>query len=102
MKQLLVLFLCTMVLVGCTKQPTEFTSVVDDSPTASFNVPDSSDLTLWVDGISYGKLALYEYPSRALKLIPGQHVIEVRRDQQVIFKEKHYFSEATHRTIDIK
>lgn len=101
MKQLLAILLCAFVLVSCAKQPTQFTSVVDSSPTANFKAMDTTGMTLFVDGVNYGSLDQYVYPERAVTLIPGQHVIQIRKNDVVVFTEDVYFSEATHRTIEI-
>ncbi|CUA87370.1 hypothetical protein [Pseudidiomarina woesei] len=88
-------------LTGCAKHPTKMTTVVNDAPTVNFNVADSTGLSLWVDGVSYGPLEQYQYPNKSVELISGEHRIEIRRGTSVIYSEKHYFSEQTHRTLEI-
>ncbi|MRJ42195.1 MULTISPECIES: hypothetical protein [Idiomarina] len=87
--------------VGCAKQPTRTTTIADTAPQVSFKVADAAGLELVVDGVSYGDLAQYTYPERAVQLVPGQHLIIVRQGEQVIYQESRYFSEATQSTITI-
>ncbi|RUO48008.1 hypothetical protein [Pseudidiomarina donghaiensis] len=99
---IMVAVLVTLVsLSGCAKHPTKMTTIVNDAPTVSFNVSDSTGLSLWVDGVSYGPLEQYQYPNKSVELISGEHRIEIRRGNDTIYSEQHYFSEQTHRTLEI-
>ncbi|RUO62222.1 hypothetical protein [Pseudidiomarina insulisalsae] len=101
MNKLIISAVMALTLIACAKQPTRMTEVVNDAPTANFKVANSAGLELWVDGVSFGALEQYSYPERAVELVPGEHLIEVRRNGQVIYSQRIYFSEATHRTLEI-
>ncbi|MCL4409096.1 MAG: hypothetical protein M1356_02050 [Gammaproteobacteria bacterium] len=101
MKQLLIVACCLLLVVGCAKQPTRLTGVVNDAPTVNFKVENPRNLNLWVDGVDFGPIASYTYPHLSVELLPGEHLIEVRNGMQVIYSQTHYFSEHTHRTLEV-
>ncbi|WP_194755490.1 hypothetical protein [Aliidiomarina indica] len=102
MRILLILCISLVVLGGCAKQPSRFTEIQDTSPTVNFKVQQPAGLELWVDGLAYGALEQYVYPNKALSLLPGQHLIEIRHGGRVVFSEQVYFSQGTYRTIEVR
>lgn len=102
MRLLLIVCISLMMLSGCAKQPTRFTQIEDTSPTVNFKVEQANGLELWVDGLAYGAVEQYLYPNKALSLLPGQHLIEVRRGGRVVFSEQMYLSPSTYRTIEVR
>lgn len=96
------LLLALPVLSGCAKQPTQLTEIRDLRPLVSFNVTGSAQqMTLYVDGQTYGPISQYLYPQAAVRLLAGEHLIEVRHGQSVIYSETRYFSEGLDYTIQV-
>lgn len=101
MKRFIIVFTLILGLAACAQQPTRMTQINNDAPTVNFTIADPSGLELFVDGISYGTLAQYLAPNKAVELISGEHLVEVKRNGNTIYSEKHYFSESTHRTLEL-
>ena len=76
MKQLLIIACCLLLVVGCAKQPTRLTGVVNDAPTVNFKVEDPRNLNLWVDGIDFGPIASLHLSTLCLwkLLLSGEHI----------------------------
>lgn len=101
MRHVLIIFALAFGLSGCVQQPTAMTEIADTSPTVNFAVAGDADaLELIVDGISYGALSQYLAPEKALKLVPGKHLVEVVGAWGTVFSQDVYLSESTHRTIE--
>lgn len=90
---LMALFLSACSING----PVSQQSSVDDRPTVTFDVGGYNPvkLMLYVDGFSYGALAKYQYQRTELRLLPGKHLIEVYRNEQLIYSKQQHFGEST-------
>ena len=98
MKTLLV-FIISLVLVACSvNDPIHTQQVVDDRPTITFDVQNynANELTLTIDGLSYGSVAKYLNDSAALRIIPGRHRITVTFSGRAVFEKSDFFGESSH------
>lgn len=98
MKKILILAaVLSLFNVSCAYQPHQTTQVVDDRPQLSFvwqrSSLDANSATLFVDGQSFGSVAQYLYPNSSVPLLVGEHLIEVRTSNQIIFSKEDYFGE---------
>ena len=88
-------------LGGCA-YPTEKAEVLDNRPQISFKDTKSAEtLAVFVDGIRNGYVADYLEGKRALRLMPGTHVITVPMLDGTTYSEKVYVSDGVTRTITL-
>ncbi|BEU04323.1 hypothetical protein OAG1_31230 [Agarivorans sp. OAG1] len=84
-------------LAGCVQMPTTTSTTVDNRPQLSFIAASDnvvlSEYKVWVDGLESGLASDYKADSAALRLLPGSHVIELKRNEEVILKEKIYLGD---------
>lgn len=96
--KMLITFALTFLLFGCAiNDPVQTQSVVDDRPRLTFDVSDSDpqSLELYIDGISYGSVIQYLNTTSSVRILPGQHEIEVTRGSQTVYQATQYFGEST-------
>ncbi len=99
--KVLITVLLALAMVGCAvNSPVTSASVVDDRPRISFKVEgfDADELLLFIDNVSYGSLENYlsendSGSENALRILPGQHKVEVRMGRIIIFEKTTYFAE---------
>lgn len=90
----------TAALAGCVNFPTEKASVVDNRPQLSFRTQQDGDaMQVFVDGIANGAVSQYREGRAALRVLPGTHVIEVRRGGGVVHTERVYVGDGVTKTI---
>lgn len=101
-KLLLATVLAVFVLAGCARTITTQTEVIDTRPVVSFVVNgNTTGLHLFVDGLDQGALSNYQYPSSAIRLLPGQHKIKIKQNNIVVYTDARYFSEGIDYKIDV-
>ena len=91
-------FLFTVLLLGCAvNDPVSTQQVVDDRPRLTLNVKgyDVEDLELVVDNISYGRADQYLNTLKALRILPGRHVIEIYDNGRLVEQQERFFGEDT-------
>ena len=99
--KILIALCMAVLLVGCAvKGPVNSASTVDDRPRISFDIKsyDPEDLELFIDNVSYGSAERYLYHNdagaeAALRILPGNHKIELRMDRNIVFEKTGYFAE---------
>jgi len=98
----LITALTIFIVAGCANHVTTQTQVVDTRPVVSFSVNSQTNgMSLFVDDLDQGALSNYEYPKSAIRLLPGQHKIEIKKNNKVIFTDSRYFSEGVDYKIDV-
>ncbi|MCO4322583.1 hypothetical protein [Aliidiomarina quisquiliarum] len=99
---ILISALTISVLSGCARTVTTQTEVIDTRPVVSFVVKvNTAGMHLFVDDLDQGALSNYQYPSSAIRLLPGQHKIEIKQNGKVLFTDARYFSEGIDYKIDV-
>ncbi|RUO38003.1 hypothetical protein CWE15_10825 [Aliidiomarina taiwanensis] len=101
--KLLIIAFCALVfLFGCARSVTTQTEVVDTRPVVSFVLnADSKGAQLYIDGLHQGEIDTYSYPNSAIRLLPGRHLVEVKKNGLVIYKETRVFSEGIDYKINV-
>lgn len=98
----LVLFALTACISA---KPIETQSTVDDRPLLFFvadgNASHSDGSEIFVDGLLMGKASSFVNTKKGLAIIPGTHLVEVRRNGAILVKEKIYVGSGTNKTIPI-
>jgi|SRR5690554_2430033 len=90
------------ILAGCSNNVTKQTQVVDTRPVITFSVnTHTNGMFLFVDDLNQGALSDYEYPKSAIRLLPGQHKIEIKKNHKVVYSDTRYFSEGVDYKIDV-
>jgi len=90
--------LLSVLLTGCAVDgPVKTQSIVDDRPRITLDVSDYEveRLELLIDGLSYGPASQYLNTLHALRIIPGDHIIEAIYNGQIVFETTTYFAEGT-------
>lgn len=90
-------------LTACvTAKPVETQSTVDDRPLLFF-VSDNSAapgaIGIYVDGLHMGDAHEYLNNKRGLAVLPGTHLIELRRNSATLLSEKIYIGSGTSKTL---
>ncbi len=94
----LISLMVAVFLVGCAvNDPVKTQSTVDDRPRITLDVTgvDAEDLELIIDGISYGNVSKYLSTSSALRILPGNHIIETYYNGRLVTEKTDYFGEST-------
>ncbi len=104
--RIVALSLVLFALTACiSAKPVETQGTVDDRPLLFFvadrNASGSGELELFVDGLYMGKASAFINTKKGLAIIPGTHVVEVRRNGAILVKEKIYVGSGTNKTIPI-
>jgi hypothetical protein len=87
----------SLLTTACAYQPHQETQVVDDRPQISFvwqydNI-DAEQADVYVDGQRFGTVAEFAYPANSVPVLIGEHVIEVRHGNTVLYSKRDYFGE---------
>lgn len=105
MRFLLLAVLGLAALSGCVDTPKKTTQVVDDRPRLAFDLSAAgslaADLELVIDGVSYGRANQFLAEQNALRVIPGRHVIELKRAGETLFVQEVVLGETTTRIIKV-
>ncbi|MCG7489089.1 hypothetical protein MHN79_06280 [Vibrio sp. Of14-4] len=100
----LALLLCLSSLsTGCIQMPTTASSTVDNRPQVIFKSNSSVDLSrlnVVVDGLDNGSAA--HFSNKALRLLPGTHIVEVFDGDELISSQKIYLSDGVTKEVFIK
>ena len=98
------LSLVCLVMAGCTQMPTEKTGVADMRPGISFRVEAEGNLSarVLVDGMDSGTVADYLAGQSALRILPGNHRIQVVSGGSILLDEKTYIGDGVNRSFLIK
>lgn len=89
------------VLAGCA-MPTEEVRVIDNRPQISFRATSgasSDDAAVFVDGLAVGRADDYRDGQAALRVLPGAHIIEIRRADGSISTQKIFVNDGVAKTI---
>ncbi|HEX4583470.1 MAG TPA: hypothetical protein VH183_01490 [Burkholderiaceae bacterium] len=91
---------------GCVQLPTEKQGVVDLRPRVAFRVPEGNDSLLGaqvlVDGQMVGKVGDYLDGRNAVRVLSGNHAVQVVAGGQVLLDEKVYLGDGVDRTFLVK
>ena len=87
----------SLLTTACAYQSHQETQVVDDRPQISFVWQhasiDADQADVYVDGQRFGTVAEFAYPDNAVPVLIGEHVIEVRHGNTVVYSKRDYFGE---------
>lgn len=94
-KALLLAASLSLLTTACAYQPHQETQVVDDRPQISFVWQHDSiaadQAEVYVDGQRFGTVAEFAYPDNAVPVLIGEHEIEVRNGNTVLYSKRDYF-----------
>lgn len=98
-------FLAIIWLAGCvTAKPVETQSTVDDRPLLFFvsDRPGAAEgLDIYIDDLYMGKASEFINIKKGLAVVSGTHIVEVRRNGNVVMSEKVYLGSGTNKTLPI-
>ena len=89
---------------GCTQMPTERSGVSDIRPQISFNVDNESLLSarVNVDGMDVGMIGDFVSGKSALRVLPGNHRIQVFGVGRMLLDEKAYLGDGVSRSFLVR
>ena len=92
-------------LFACMQYPTKSTQVVDDRPRIAIEVVQIkgaiTEYFLDIDGIDYGSINQYLLNENSLRVVAGNHSINIKRNGKVVSRQQVYLSENTTRVIKV-
>ena len=94
----------TLLISGCTQMPTEKMGISDMRPQISFNSETETTLSarVSVDGLDVGAVADYLAGKAALRVLSGNHRVQVTSGNRILLDEKAYLGDGVNRTFLIK
>lgn len=96
-KALLLAASLSLLTTACAYQPHQETQVVDNRPQVSFvwqnTAVDADQAVVYVDGERFGPVEKFLYPEHSVPLLIGEHLIEVRNGDTVLYSKRGYFGE---------
>jgi len=88
---------CLLLATACVKQPTQSEATVDLRPAISFTPKSETQITsaytVFVDNLPMGTADQYLTGEAALRVLAGTHVVELRRGDETVLKEKVYLGD---------
>ena len=89
---------------GCVQMPTENTKVVDLRPQISFNVEKENVFSarVSVDGLDVGAVGDYVAGKSSLRVLPGNHRIQVIGAGVLLLDEKTYLGDGVSRSFVVR
>lgn len=102
MRVLFALILVSL-LSACVQSPTHSTLSVDDRPGLIFELlsPKLENHELKVDGVSYGKVGQYKKDKARLKIISGNHLVQIFNQGTLVYEEKVYLGAGVDRILKV-
>lgn len=101
------ILLAAISLTACiSAKPIETQGTIDDRPLLFFvsegsNTPAAGELKVYVDGLYMGEADKFLNAKTGLAIVPGTHIVEVRRNDVSIYSEKIYVGSGTNKTIPL-
>ncbi|MBK7355659.1 hypothetical protein [Propionivibrio sp.] len=94
----------TLLLTGCVQMPTEKMGVSDMRPQISFTATNETLLAsrVVIDGLDVGALADYTADTAALRVLSGNHRIQIYSGGTILLDEKVYLGDGVSRTFLVK
>lgn len=91
-------------LAACTQMPTERVAIVDLRPQISFKVASegSQSAPVFLDGKEVGVVADFVDGKDALRILPGNHLIQVIGAVGVLLEERFYIGDGVARTFTVR
>ena len=94
-------FVCSVLMLsGCVNTPTETAGVKDDRPYIMFDGVASNDMIV-LDGIGMGKASDFISGKSALRIEPGTHMVQIRRNDEVVLEQKFYIARGSSKSFTI-
>jgi len=94
-----------LLLSGCVQQPTQSEYTVDLRPAISFipknDTQNTAAYTIFVDNLDMGPASEYLHEQAALRVLSGSHLIEIKRDQETVFRSKVYLGDGAIKTFTL-
>ncbi|EOD9419491.1 hypothetical protein [Vibrio jasicida] len=89
---------------GCVQMPTTESKTVDNRPQLTFSVQEdsSSDYNVVIDGLDNGSIAQYTTGKKALRVLPGTHIIEFYKDGALISSQKIYVGDGVTKEVIVE
>ncbi|MGF1725387.1 hypothetical protein [Photobacterium nomapromontoriensis] len=89
--------LFAFIISGCVQLPTSTSSTVDSQASISFSSAsdniDLSEYTIYIDGLNMGSADQYITTENVLRIIPGTHIIEIRKNNEIKTKEQFFIGD---------
>ena len=101
---LTVSILLTNTLTGCVQMPTERQGAVDMRPRIMFDVSDAMGDTqarVLIDGLDAGPLSAFSNGAGALRLLSGNHLVQVTSGTRVVLDQRLYLADGTQRQLQV-
>ena len=106
MKKKFILTLATIALVtGCVQMPTTESTTVDNRPQLTFKISTDNSLdnySVFVDGLDNGSIAPFSNGTKALRVLPGTHLIEIYKGESLISSQKIYVGDGVTKEVIVK
>lgn len=104
--RLAALLCAVLFLTACvSSKPIEGTSVVDDRPVLFFTVESteisSGGLGIYIDDLYMGDAEEFSAEKKGLVVLPGTHIVEIRKGNQVLTSQKIYVGSGVSKTIPV-
>ncbi len=106
MKNKFILALATVALVtGCVQMPTTESTTVDNRPQLTFKISNDSspdNYSVSVDGLDNGSIIPFYNGTKALRVLPGAHLIEIYDGEGLISSQKIYVADGVTKEVIVK
>ncbi len=89
-----------LVLTGCVNTPTEIVQARDDRPFIMFAEVRSGDVVV-LDGINMGAASDYMVGKSGMRIEPGTHFLQIKRDGKTVFNQKFYVADGVSKTFTV-
>ena len=106
MRRPVIAALVVLLLSACVQFPTEKNESVDLRPQLSFAMGGSAtspaELDVLVDGLPVGRVTTFLSGEQAIRVLPGTHVITIKRGTQVVQEERLFFGDGMTKTLVVQ
>ncbi|MFB1072247.1 hypothetical protein [Vibrio diabolicus] len=106
MKTKILLVIATVALItGCVQMPTTKSIAVDNRPQLTFkNTTNNSpnDYSIFIDGLDNGSIAPFSNGTKALRVLPGTHLIEIYKGDKLISSQKIYVGDGVTKEVIVE
>jgi hypothetical protein len=97
-------FLTISALTACVQMPTERQGAVDMRPRIMFDVSDSAAATqarVVIDGLDAGPLSAFSNGTGSLRLLSGNHVVQVIYGARAVLEQRIYLADGAQRQLQV-
>ena len=91
-------------LIACVQMPTERQGAVDLRPSIMFDASDTTaaaQASVLIDGVVAGPLSAFSNGTGSLRLLNGNHLVQVKYGTNMIFDQRIYFADGAQRRVQV-